>query len=146
MFYIPLYKFPLISACYLCVRQPYQEIAPFYTCCKYIVSMHSYQIKSPCSTFVIVCCTFVCHEPANNIFISRFLIIIVKWLENSAWKWTHVHSTIVSLGASLLSIKANPHDTQHQHQQVNWSAMVIAEDFPSFLNLRTTTNSLCNKC
>lgn len=53
MFTIPLYTFPLLSANYLSVQQPCQEVSPFYTCCKYVVSVHSCQIKSPWSTLSV---------------------------------------------------------------------------------------------
>lgn len=73
-FPILLWRFPWISAYYLGVRQPHQEIIALYTCCKYRVSRHGCQIKFPSSTFVTICSTSVCHEPAHNTFVYCFLI------------------------------------------------------------------------
>lgn len=81
MFPILLWRFPWISAYYLGVRQPHQEIIALYTCCKYRVSRHGCQIKFPYSTFVTICSTSVCHEPAHNTFVYCFLITAGGWLE-----------------------------------------------------------------
>lgn len=66
MFPILFYKFPLIPAHYLSDRQSYQEIIPFL----HLLQVRSLNTlmsdKSLYLTFVIIYCTFVCQEPANN--------------------------------------------------------------------------------
>ena len=141
-----LWRFPWISAHYLGVWHPHREIIALYTCCKYRVSRHGCQIKLPCSTFVVVCSTSVCHEPAHNTFVYCFLITAGGCLEMFRLAVTTCLSTFKVTEFRLISAFKPSQTPLNQHPQMGWSAVVAGKDWTwkTLLHALVTRPSLCN--